>query len=375
MVENFRMPFKLLPAELNRGSAPKRASVACSLTLAFLLHSMPAQGLAGNGRSFVIVFLPQQIDRSGDERRDLLAGSRHNGQDDATLFSQVDSDIAGRKLDEAEALLQVHLRLRPDSAGTLYRLGRVYFDRHAWDRSADFLQHSLKIDSHNDRAHLILGLDYFQLNRLEEAGRELLIAVKLNPQSDENQYMAGRYFFTKSKRTEALAFFYQAVRLNPQNFKVHHSLGLCFANLGNYALAEKYYKQAIELAEKQNIKFQQGYLDLADLLTGIESAKVPEGEIFARRAAELSPDSSEAHYFVGKALFREGKRTEAIPELLRSVNLDAKDTKPHFLLAKIYQKMGREAEAKAEYETFRQLMKLQTERGQTPSSRGLLPVH
>ena len=148
---------------------------------------------------------------------------------------------------------------------------------------------------------------------------------------------------------------------------------MCSSDL-NYALAEKYYKQAIELAEKQNIKFQQGYLDLADLLTGIESVKVPEGEIFARRAAELSPDSSEAHYFVGKALFREGKRTEAIPELLRSVNLDPKDSKPHFLLAKIYQKMGREAEAKAEYEKFRQLMKLQTERGQTASSRGLLSV-
>lgn len=336
---------------------------------------MAARGLAGSGRSFVIVFLSQQIEQSEDERRDHLAGPRPYPQDDSTLYSQVDSDIASRKLDNAETLLQEHLRLRPESAGTLYRLGRVYFDRHDWARSADFLRHSLKIDSQNDRAHLILGLDYFQMNRPDETERELLIAVKLNPQSDENQYMAGRYFFTKSKRTEALAFFYAAVRLNPQNFKAYHSLGLCFTNLGNYALAEKYYKQAIEIAEKQNIQFQQGYLDLADLLTGIESAKVPEGEIFARRAAELSPDSPEAHYFVGKALFREGKRTEAIPELLRSVNLDPKDSKPHFLLAKIYQKMGREAEAKAEYETFRQLIKLRTERGQTASSRGLLPVH
>ncbi|PYV33313.1 MAG: hypothetical protein DMG22_10465 [Acidobacteria bacterium] len=297
------------------------------------------------------------------------------GNDEALLFSQVDHCIADRKLDEAEVLLQDYLHRSPDSAGALYRLGRVFFDRHNWSASTAYLLRSLKINDQNDRAHLILGLDYFQLNRIEEAGRELLTAVKQNPQSDENQYMAGRYFFTKSKRTEALAFFYEAVRLNAENFKAYHSLGLCFANLGNYALAENYYKQAIEIAEKQNIKFQQGYLDLADLLTGIESTKVSEGEIFARRAAELSPDSSEAHFLVGKALFREGEHIKALPELLRSINLDPKDSRPHFLLAKIYQKLNRQADAEAEYEKFRQLMKFQTERGQTASSRSLSPVH
>ena len=221
-----------------------------------------------------------------------------------------------------------------------------------------YLLRSLKVDFHNDRAHLILGLDYFQMHHPEEAEKELLIAVQQNPESDENQYMAGRLFFTEQKIDKAVACFYAAIRLNPENFKAHDSLGLCFQNLANYSLAEHYYKRALEIAEKHHETYTQGYLDLAELLTGTESTRVPEGEVYARHAAELEPDSAQAHYLIGKALYREGKPAMAITELLKSGRLDPQDSRPHFILARIYQKMGRRAEAKGEWSAFDRLMKL-----------------
>lgn len=339
------------------------ASLAVLLVLLTLLGRV--QGFAEAATR-----IPMEVEREAENvspsaSREPLSRLSPSPNDDGPLFSLVDLHIANRKLDEAEKLLQDHLGKAPNCAGTLYRLGRVYFDRHDWSRSAEYLLRSLRIELRNDRAHLILGLDYVQLNRLVDAERELLLAVEQNPQSDENQYMAGRLFFTKSKVDDAIYFFYQALRLNPTHYKAHHSLGLCFTNIGSYALAESYYKKAIELADAQGVNFAQGYLDLAELLTGIEAPRAAEGEVFARQAAELSGGSSQAHYLVGKALYRQGKHTQALPELIEAARLDPNHSRPHYLLAKIYLKMGRKAEAKNAWETFEHLLKPKPNRSET----------
>ena len=341
-----------------------RASHLLGAALLFVSFGLPQLVLAFNKAAGEI----QQPAQSG-QRQDLEALARTyraklqlKPDDETTVFPLADIYIALGKLGEAEALLEEHLRRNPDSAGTLYRLGRVLFDRHDWAASAHYLLRSLKINLQNDRAHLLLGLNFFQMNQLEAAEGELLIAVKQNPQSDENHYMAGRLFYTKGRIEDAIFHFYQAIRLNPQHFKAHHSLGLCFTSFGHYPLAENYYKRAIRLAEGQSMNFAQGYLDLAELLTRIESVKVAEGEVFARRAKELAPDSSEAHFLVGKALYRQGRYEEAIPELRKAVRLDPENTKPHFLLARIYKSMGLEAEAKSEWDIFNQLQRAKSSR-------------
>lgn len=299
--------------------------------------------------------LPQSEADSNLKLRDLGDTPDHRGDEEAAVFHNADASIAAGKLDDAEAMLQERLRLDPNSAGALYRLGRVYFDRHDWARSADYLVRSVKIQAQRDRAHLLLGLNYFQLDRHADAERELLLAVKQNPQSDENNYMAGRFYYSKHKRSEALFFFYEAARLNPENFKALHSVGLCLANLAKPSMAEHYYRRAIEVAAKEGAQFGQVYLDLADLLTGTQSTKIEEGESFARRAIEMFPDSSHAYYVLGKALYRQDELSEAIPPLTKSTQLDPENSLPHFLLAKVYQKLGRPAESRQEMEIFHSL--------------------
>lgn len=271
------------------------------------------------------------------------------------FFSQVDLLIAERKLDEAERLLERYLVENAQSPGALYRLGRIHFDRHDWEQATEFLNRSLRLFPHNDRARLILGLCHFQLGRIPEAEKELLTAVRLNPSSDENQYMAGRLFMSCHKRTEALIFLYEAARLNPGNFKALHNIGVCLQNLGNYRLAEHYYRRAIAVAESQDVQFAQAYIDLADLLSGTEGSWVAGGEIVARRATELAPESALAYLFFGRALYRQGKFKEALTPLIKASELDPASAFPHFLMGKIYQKLGEQSKAEAAWTVFRRL--------------------
>ena len=46
---------------------------------------------------------------------------------------------------------------------------------------------------------------------------------------------------------------------------------------------------------------------------------------------------------------KEGRKDEAINELQKAIALDPKDVAPHLRLAKLYQSMGREEDAKAEF--------------------------
>jgi Flp pilus assembly protein TadD len=62
----------------------------------------------------------------------------------------------------------------------------------------------------------------------------------------------------------------------------------------------------------------------------------------------MQPDSPEAHFLAGKALFKLGRLREASSELVRAVKLNPEDSKPHFLLARIYDQLGQHDRAQQE---------------------------
>ena len=102
------------------------------------------------------------------------------------------------------------------------------------------------------------------------------------------------------------------------------------------------------------------YLDLAFiLLLGHDPAKVQEGLKLALSGEKLQPNSSEAHYLVGKALMKMGRAKEAVPELETAAKLNPADSKAHFQLAHAYDQLGQKEKARAE----RQALAITKQRG------------
>ena len=62
-------------------------------------------------------------------------------------------------------------------------------------------------------------------------------------------------------------------------------------------------------------------------------------------AAQLDPASREATFELGRALFQLGRLEQALPHLRRAVSLDPKSAAVHTILAKIYRRLGLEADA------------------------------
>ena len=254
-----------------------------------------------------------------------------------------------KQYQQADSLLESLVPGNP-SPGQLYsRMGKLYFDHDEWARAQHYFEKSLALHDDNDQAHLLLGLADRELSQPGQAEKEFMKAASLNPQSDVNAYFAGQQLLLDMQFEAALPYLYEAVKLNPRNASAYRAIGMTQVHLGNYPLAESYYRKAIGALEGSNSADPAAYLDLAFILMlGHDPAKIEEALKMGRRAVELQPDSSDAHYLIGKALMKLGRVKEAVPELEFAAKHNPQDSKAHFQLALAYESLGEKDKAAAE---------------------------
>src|SRR6266849_7225465 len=85
----------------------------------------------------------------------------------------LDALIAQRQYTRAEQIVGQRLASGDDPAATYFQIGKVYFNHEVWQRSAGFLEKSLKFRGMTDEAHQLLGLDWRALHRPAAAEAEL----------------------------------------------------------------------------------------------------------------------------------------------------------------------------------------------------------
>jgi len=296
-----------------------------------------------------------------------FAGAEERG---GAPLLQLDKLLASRKFADADSLVTQFLQKQPPSAEAFFEIGRVYFEHDQWKQASELLRKSVELENRNDVAHLLLGLSLAELKHFEESERELQIAVRQNPKSDFNWYFAGWRLLLRGKYEESLPYFYNAVELNPKNSNAQRALGSALAHTGSYGLAENYYKKAIEIIEREGQATPEPYLDLAYLLL-FSNQKEPAAQAldYIRKAIAIDSKLGEAHYLCGKALLKLERYSEASGELLTATRLNAKDGRPYFLLALVYDRLGQPQQAHEARQTFSKMSQYRSDESQGMNAR------
>ncbi len=272
------------------------------------------------------------------------------------FWAELDTLVTHQQDARAEQMVKERLSNGADPAATYFEIGKMYFNHEAWQRSAGFLEKSIQFRGVNDKAHVLLGLDCRELHLPEHAEAELLEAAKQNPSSKVNAYLAGHQLVLNGKFELALPYLYTALEWKPLHSEALLALALAQGRLGNYGLAESYYRRAIDSAQTSDGGRYSAFANLSILLLlGHDPTRLEDALSCAQRAEKLQPDSPEAHFLAGKALFKLGRLTEASLELERAVKLNPEDTKTHFLLARIYDELGQPGRAQEERKVFARL--------------------
>jgi len=139
-----------------------------------------------------------------------------------------------------------------------------------------------------------------------------------------------------------------AVYLQPENPEVWYELGLLYGEMGDFRMAEKAFRQAIQL----NPKFARAHFNLALTLIADPHSKSdwPGAIAECREALKDQPDYAEAHNLLGAGLTEQGDLDDAILELQTAIQLKPSLAEAHFNLGIALERTGKVQEALQQYQ-------------------------
>jgi tetratricopeptide (TPR) repeat protein len=232
---------------------------------------------------------------------------------------------------QAQEQLERARELNPNDSAIHFDLALVWLSEQNYAGAANELEATVKLAHSNPLAHVLLGRAYLNTNRSLQAIEEFKTALKLDPAIKLGHYHLGFAYYSLGRNEDAIAEYKEELRRSGENATVVSALGHSLLASGKYEAAETYLKRGTEL-------------DAAN---------------------SSSNSNTEAWYDLGKAEALSGKWTQAEVSLRKAAELNPKDPSPHYQLARVLEKLGKNDEAQSERARFAELKKAQ------PASAGM----
>jgi tetratricopeptide (TPR) repeat protein len=270
--------------------------------------------------------------------------------------SQVEAALQQKEYKTAERILIQEAELDPKSpraARLLEFSGGLFFLDAQYGNSVIAWKKAEAIAPLDERTRFTLAMAYIEVNRRSWARSELDKLSLAHPDNALYLYWLARIDYDDQKYSEAIARLHRIVQLDPNMVRSHDLLGLCYDYTGHFDQALASFSRAVELNRVQAKPSPWPPLDMA--VTQMELNQLADAEKGLREAITYNPKLPQAQYQLGRVLDKEGNVEQAIQALKTSAALDATYADPHYLLGRMYQKVGKNDLAKAEILQFQRL--------------------
>jgi tetratricopeptide (TPR) repeat protein len=299
------------------------------------------------------------------------------------------------KYEEAIVAYETAYRLAPHLTPILLNLGIAHYRAGQFARAVDIFPQFLEKNPASVQARQLYGLSLAALERYEEAIKQLepmrdvaqpdpavlytlglayLRAGKAGLRATLERLasfpaglpalhlLQGQAFLRDLEFEQALEELKEAEKLNPDLPRLYYALGLAHQSLGRN-------KDAIAAFEAELRRSPQDASTLYLLALALEA----DGNLAAageriNESLKLDPQSPEANGLLGKILFKQGKAAEGLKPLEMAVIKKPEDHELRYLLARVYQQLGRREDAAREFAEVQKLKakKLQDDRARAP---------
>ena len=189
-------------------------------------------------------------------------------------------------LPDAISAFQQVLKVRNDDVSALYGLGRAFMDQSKFDDARQAFARYVALRPDDASGHYALGMSYAALQKTADAGNEFQKSISLQPIQTEAYFRLGLLELDSKDLDSAAREFHQALDRDPQ-----HAAAL--AALGRLEIERKNYEESIALLNK---------------------------------AIARNPDLREAHYYLGLAYARMGRKQESADEFEIATRLEHEET-------------------------------------------------
>jgi tetratricopeptide (TPR) repeat protein len=326
-----------------------------ALALALLVATTFSPGIRAQTTACPVAMEMFQQRRWADAAAGFEQCERENpGTSDALLY-RGKALVNLRQFESAASALQTYAKSNPRSADAAYLLAFIAFREGKPAESLRLFSDAAKLSAPTANDLTIAALDYVLLNQYDDAAHYLELALKLNPDDIEARYHLGRVRYQQNQFDLAIASFQEVIKRDPGSVKALDNLGLCFEAKNQVESATAAYRRAIELDQSAAAHSEQPYLNLGALLA--KSNHLDDAIPLLTRATEITPGEFKVHYELAKAYFDSTKWESARAQAEEAVHLNPKDSSAHYLLGRVYQRLGRKDLASEEFQKTSELIR------------------
>lgn len=251
----------------------------------------------------------------------------------------------------AVAQFELELKFHPDDVETLTDVGIFYLQTNQMEQAADRLRRAAAIDGAPARAHRYYAEVLFREAKREEGLAEQRKALALAPDDGEMIVNHARALAGYGHPDEATKVLEEAAARGVRDPGVHVERARQAREALDYDAATAWLMKAIGI----DPSLAEAHLDLGKVY--LFQGRLAEARASFETARRLAPTDPYAPYYLANLLADEGHHDQAAPLLERSLELDPLNPKAHYSLAQAYQRLGREADAKAEFAKHAEILR------------------
>jgi len=264
-----------------------------------------------------------ELDRPEDSIAECQEALKTDEEYEAAIFTMAQAYRILKKYDEAIAGYNRIMQLDPKDPKSYINIGEIYCEIKDFDKAISFLDKGISIDpEHSALAHNLLGLAYLDQKMLDLAEKEIHIALKMRPRIPDAHYNLGLLYEHKGDIPRAIEEYKEEIEIHPAAYPAHFNLALVYAKQG------KLREQVTELKDaiNSNKKFARSYLFLAKAYLDLNE-NFNEAISLAKKGLELEPEAESAplgHYVLADIYNRLGRMAEYTAEVEKGRALEQK---------------------------------------------------
>ncbi len=205
---------------------------------------------------------------------------------------------------EAEPLLKDILRIKPNYADVLNKLGFIAHIKGELKEAAEYFRKALEINPFYTEASLNLAITYNEMGEFEKAKNVMAMAAQIAHPTPEKidrfaakklaneHFRLGNLYMEFGMYDEAIEEFRKALKMAPDFPDVHTKLGIALRNKGQYEDAIVHFNRAKEINPNYGAAWIQ--LGLTYYMKGLTGLAIEEWE----NALKMNPGLKEAENYL-----------------------------------------------------------------------------
>jgi choline-sulfatase len=208
-----------------------------------------------------------------------------------------------------------YLQHDPKNALVRYQLGELYLDAGDLDRAEQEFRQALSDDTRVAAARNALAVVAFHRGDLAGAEREVKAALAQKPDVKLAHFNLALIAEQRRQFDVAIQEYQRELEVFPNNFKAAFNLGKLYETLGDARSQEREFRKAIDI----NPGFAEGYFFLSKLYLE-QGRSLDEAATLAKKGLEVGPASPFApmgHYLLADLYNRAGRHADADGEVRR----------------------------------------------------------